>query len=220
MNAENKIRELVERLISEGDAVLASKWQPGGNWLNGPPSYVEIEIFEQWRSRCRLLLSLLGPHGKPWEPVLEPMVENELGSAMSTQGALKAIRQSLDEGLLVRFEDLVLAEAFSDLYEQADYLFLQGYLLAAGVIARAVLEERLRRLCAAHQCVPTRDRPTLGDYNTALYKHNSYDKITYKHVDSIAVVGNDAAHNKPDLKPEDVRRLLDGVQSFLIRFST
>ena len=152
MNAEGKIRDFIERLIAEGDAVLASKWQPSGNWISGPPSYVEIEIFQQWRSRCRLLLSMLGPHGKPWEPMLEPMVENGLGMAMSTQGSLKAIRQSLAEGLLVRFEDLVLAKAFSDLYEQADYLFRQGYFLAAAVIARAVLEERLPRLCATHQC--------------------------------------------------------------------
>ena len=220
MNAEGKLREFVERLISEGEAVLASKWQPTGNWVSGPPSYVEIQLFQQWRSRCRLLLSLLGPHAKPWEPVLEPMIENKLGSAMSTQGALKAILQSLDEGLLVRFEDLILAEAFSDLYDQADYLFQQGFILAAGVLARAVLEERLRRLCAAHQCSPTRDRPTLNDYNTALYKNNTYDKITYKHVDAIVAIGNDAAHNKPDLKTEDVRRLLDGVQNFLTRFST
>ena len=75
-------------------------------------------------------------------------------------------------------------------------------------------------MCAQSQCSPTRDRPTLGDFNTALYKHNTYDKTTFKHVDALAAVGNDAAHNKPDLKSEDVRRLLDGLQNFLIRFST
>jgi hypothetical protein len=220
VNAEAKLREFVVKLISEGHAVLASEWQQSGNWLGGPPVHVELEIFQQWRSRCRLLLSLLGPHAKPWQPVLEPMVENNLGAAKSTQGALKAILQSLDEGLLVRFEDLVLANAFSDLYDQADYLFEQGYILAAGVIARAVLEERLRRLCAAHECSPDRDRPTISDYNTALYKCNTYDKITYKHVDSLAAIGNDASHNKPDLQPTDVRRLLDGLHTFLTRFST
>jgi hypothetical protein len=182
-------------------------------------SYVELEIFEQWRSRCRLLLSMLGPLSVPWEPVLGPSVENGLSAAMSTQGALKGIRQSLHEGLIVRFEDLVLAEAFSDLYHQADYLFLQGYFLAGAVILRAVLEERLRRLCTAHQCPPARDRPTLGDFNTELYKRGVYDKITFKLVDALAAIGNDAAHNDPNLKKEDVRRLLDGVQDFLRRFS-
>jgi hypothetical protein len=151
--------------------------------------------------------------------VLAPSVENDLSAAIGTQGALKGIRQSLQEGLIVRFEDLVLAETFSDLCEQADYLFQQGYFLAAAVIARAVLEERLRRLCTAHECLPDRERPTLGDFNTELYKRTIYDKITFKHVDALAAIGNNAAHNNPDLEKQDVRRLLDGLQGFLGRFS-
>jgi hypothetical protein len=63
MSAETKLQDFVERLIAEGDAVLASKWQPGGNWLSGPPTYVELEKFQQWRGRCRLLLSMLGSLG-------------------------------------------------------------------------------------------------------------------------------------------------------------
>lgn len=128
--------------------------------------------------------------------------------------------KSLEEGLLIRFEDLVLAEAFSDLSEQAEYLFSQGYFLASGVITRAILEERLRRLCVNHDCTPDRERPTLSDLNTALYKKTVYDKITFKHVDALGAVGNHAAHNNPDLNKEDVRRMIDGVQAFLLRFST
>ncbi len=220
MSAAQKIVTFVEALVAEGDAVLASKWQPSGNWIGGPPTYVEVQKFQKWRSRCRLLLSLLGQHAKPWQPVLEPMVENDLSSALATQGALEAIRQSLQEGLLIRFEELVLADAFSDLQEQAEYLLEQGFILAAGVVARAVLEERLRRLCSTNECAPTRERPTLSDYNTALYKNNIYDKITHKHVDALAAIGNEAAHNKAELRSDDIRRLLDGVQGLLVRFAT
>ncbi len=46
-----------------------------------------------------------------------------------------------------------------------------------------------------------------------------YDKIMFKNVDSMAAIGNDAAHNNPDLKKEDVERLLRDLNSFLQRFS-
>jgi hypothetical protein len=216
VKTESKIKDFVERLITEGDAVLATQFKSNKHPY---PLFVNLELFEQWRSRCRLLVSMLGSIAEPWRLTIGKESNNLLTHAMSTQGAVKGIKQSLDEGLLIRFEDIVLAEAFSDLFEQADYLFSKGYFLASGVIARAILEERLRRMCVANNCVPQKERPTLGDFNTELYKNNSYDKITFKHVDALAAIGNDAAHNDPGLKKEDVRRLLDDLQSFLQRYA-
>jgi hypothetical protein len=143
MSAEAKVREFVGRLITEGEAVLASKWEPAGDWISGRPSYVELEIFQQWRSRCRLLLSMLGSLAKPWEPVLGRSAKNDLSVATSTQGALKGIRRSLQEGLLIHFEDLVLAEAFSDLYHVL-------------VLSQGTLTPFATRPCWAHTIASTR----------------------------------------------------------------
>jgi hypothetical protein len=215
VNAETKITEFAERLVTEGDAVLATKFLT----RRGTP-YVDPELFAQWRGRCALLLSMLGSVGEPWRQVLATESANTFGCAKSTRGAVKGIKQSLAEGLLVRFKDIVLAEVFSDISEQASYLFSQGYFLASAVIARAVLEERLRRLCAVNNCLPSRERAMINDLNQELYKEAIYDKITFKQVDALAAVGNHAAHNQPpDLKEEDVRRLLDGLQDFLQRFA-
>ncbi len=103
--------------------------------------------------------------------------------------------------------------------DQAEYLFNQGYILASGVISRAVLEERLKKLCDQNNCQPAKQRPTIIDYNTNLYKDQVYDKIIFKNVDSMAAIGNDVAHNKPNVKKEDVERLLHDLNSFLQRFS-
>ncbi len=72
-----------------------------------------------------------------------------------------------------------------------------------------------------NNCQPTKQRPTINDYNTILYKAKVDDKIMFKNVDSMAAIGNDAAHNNPDLKKEDVEseRLLRDLNSFLQRFS-
>ena len=170
MVALDKVSDLVEALIEEGEDVLGTKWQPSGRWVSGPPTYVDLEAFKKWRASCRLLVSLMGDFGTPWQDIFMPDVPNGLANASTTLGTLKAIKEALSNGYLVRFEELVLAEAFSDLTEQAEYLFEQGYFLAAGVILRAILEERLRKLCERTGCTPAKPRPTISDLNQSLYK--------------------------------------------------
>lgn len=219
MLALEKISSLVDSLVSEGEHVLTTQWQPGGRWATGPPTYVDLEAFKKWRASCRLLVSVMGSLAVPWEDLLTSDVQNGWAHAATTLGTLKAIKEALSSGLLVNFEDLVFAEAFSDLIEQAEYLFDQGYFLAAGVILRAVLEERLRKLCERNTCSPEKNRPTIADFNLALYKANAYDKVTFKHVDAMAATGNDAAHNNPDIRAEDVERFLRDLLAFLRRFA-
>ena len=48
---------------------------------------------------------------------------NNVENALSVLGSLKSIKENLDDGFLIRFEDIVYAEAFSDLVERAEYLF-------------------------------------------------------------------------------------------------
>jgi hypothetical protein len=220
MVALEKVSELVEALIKEGEDVLATKWQPSGRWATGPPTYVDLEAFKKWRASCRLLVSLMGDLGTPWHDIFMSDVPNGLSNASTTLGTLKAMNEALSNGYLVRFEELVLAEAFSDITEQAEYLLDQGYFLAAGVILRAVLEERLRKLCERTGCTPEKPRATISDLNQALYKAKAYDKIVYKHVDAMTATGNDAAHNASELKKDDVARLLNDVKDFLRRFAS
>lgn len=94
-------------------------------------------------------------------PAANDSYSDDIGYAVSLLSNLQSLHEAIIGGHLARFEDLVFAEAFADLLEQADYLFDQGYTLAAGVIARAVLEERLNRMCNANSCVPSKPRPII-----------------------------------------------------------
>ncbi|MBB3208601.1 hypothetical protein FHS27_004433 [Rhodopirellula rubra] len=219
MSARERIHDLVRNLIDEGDRVLGTEWKQSGNWVGGAPRFVDLAQFKKWRASCALLVELMGDLADPWREVLARDSPNNIETAIGMQGTLKAIDEALDNDLLVRFEDLVFAEAFSDLVEQAEYLFGQGYVLASGVILRAVLEERLLQMCDRGGCLPTKKRPTIADYNTELYKAKVYDKITMKHVDSMAAIGNDAAHNNPDLQKDDVGRFRHDLISFLQKFA-
>ena len=219
MDAHQKVEQLLDRLIAEGEVVLKAKWQPGGNWVTGPPTYVDLAVFTKWRARCKLLISLLGKVGKPWEAELNAAWANTIEHAIKTQGTLEAIKLSAAEGMLLELQDLILADAFANLVEQAEYLLDQGYFRASGVILRAVLEERLRRLVDHHILTFSKSKPTLNDYNTGLYKASVYDKITFKDVDAIAAIGNEAAHNSSSLSLADVSRMREGVIRILQRFS-
>ena len=219
MKTQEEIEQLLADLLTEGEAVLKTKWQPRGNWVSGPPSYVDLASFSTWRARCKLLASLLGRAVKCWESELTAGWPNKLENAISTQSTLSAVKSAVTAGLLLEMEDLILAGAFANLVEQGDYLLQQGYYLASGVVLRAVLEERLRRLVDSNGVVLSKPRPTLNDYNTELYKASVYDKITFKEVELLTAIGNKAAHNEPGLSANEVSTMRDGLVKFLEKFS-
>lgn len=222
MKTNEKITSLVEKLIQNGEELCKNPWANNQYKSIGVVThFVDLERFNQWLGSFHLLLSLLGQLGNPWHDIYESSKKgNRLENALAILGSLKSIKESLNDGLLISFKDIIYAEAFSDLIEQAEYLYEQGYFLPSGVLLRAVLEERLKKLCESKGCYPEKNRPTINDYNQNLYAADIYDKITFKHVDSLAAIGNAAAHNDPQLKKQEVERFLRDLPAFLVRFST
>lgn len=217
MKPDERIRALLERLLADGEAVIATRYAVGG-YIAPQPSRVSLREFAEWRASGRLLVSLLGDYGAPWQATLLKDEENTISAALMTQGTFQSIKHALDEGLLVRYDDLVFAEAFAHLLDQAEYLLDQGFSIASGVLLRAVLEERLNRLCSRNGVTVSKPRPTINDYNAALYKAQVYDKVTLKHVESMAAIGNEAAHATGAVSKTDIERLRRDVSEFLQRF--
>jgi len=222
MKDRERIDRLVDKLIRNGEELCKNPWADKQYERHGIVThYVNLEEFKKLIGSFHLLLSLLGHFGKPWQDIYEESKKgNRVENAMSVVGSLKSIKENLDDGLLIDFEDIVYAEAFSNLMDQAEYLYEQGYFLASGVILRAVLEERLKKLCEQKECLPEKARPTMADYNQNLYAEKVYDKITFKHVDTMAAIGNAAAHNDEQLDRQEVGRFLRDLPHFLSRFTT
>jgi hypothetical protein len=219
MKSQEQILKLVTKLLAEGEAVLSTEWEKSGNYLTGAPRYVDLQQFKKWQSSCKLLMAMLGEFAAPWASTLNENSTNQMSNAISMQGSLESLHDAINNNLLVSFEDLVFAEAFSDLMEQANYLFDQNYFLASGVILRAVLEERLSRMCVRNNCFPAKGKPTIADYNSELYRAKIYDKITMKLIESMAAIGNDAAHNKNGLDKSDIERLKHELTAFMQKYS-
>lgn len=212
------IASFAQKLIEDGNALLGTQFERKTSSFTRD-KFVDLQTYHQWCASCRLLVQQLGPFAEPFRDVLtEQKKHNNTTAVKSKLGALESVLESVEHGRLAAFEDIVFAEAFANLIEQGEYLLEKDYHLAAGVIFRAVLEERLRRLCDVHGEIPTKARSTVADYNQSLYKATVYDKIVMKHVDAMAAVGNAAAHGTDDFDPAHVVQLHTNLVSFLARF--
>lgn len=218
----DKLLDLLNELVRTGRILLedAVPQEPDGQLIFGPE---ERRRARRWASDLILLKTLGGDLVSPWAANLSYVADKVYAADLEFPlAAVESIRAAINKGRLIRFQDLVIAEMFVDLLEQAEYLFSQGYFLATGVMCRAVLEEKLRNLCERNNCIPAMPRPTIEAYNQALYKASPpvYDATVMKHVSAMASVGNHAAHNKPDLRSDTVERLSRDLRKFLADFST
>jgi hypothetical protein len=215
------IKKICSDCIVEGESLLKTKWSNssmGDFHVVNPTQYVDLEKFSKWKTDCNVLINMLGDLSSPWDEIFKGDKNNLLVNAVSMNGGLKSIMNSLEKGYLIKIEDLVFAEAFSNLIEQSEYLYNQNYFLAAGVIARAVLEEKLRNICKSQNITFSKPLPTLSDFNNELYKVRFYDKIELKNIDFLISVGNSAAHNQPITK-EGVKSLIDGINRILLKYN-
>jgi hypothetical protein len=214
------IKKICGECILEGETLLNTKWEDrylGTFEIANPKSYVDLEGFKKWKSNCNVLINLLGDLANPWNELFKGEKGNTLINTKSMLGGLKSISDTIDKGYLIKIEDLIFAEAFSNLIDQADYLYEQNYFLAAGVISRAVLEEKLRNICDSRSLQITKQRPTLADFNNELYKDKFYDKIEFKNIDLLGAIGNNAAHNQTFTK-EEIDKLIEGVKQLLLKY--
>ena len=208
-----------ERLIAEGHSVLGTEFDassPAFSYPMGRPRGVEITPFAKWQAGCTNLIRVLGDAGESWADNFTKK-KNAPATVKRMIGTLEAIKESLEHNLLLTVEDLIRAESFNGLLEQAEYLLNGGYFLAAGVLGRAVLEEHLRSLCDVKSCSPAKAKPTLNDFKDTLYKAKHINITQMKHVESLGAIGNNAAHNKPELTNDDVTRLIRDVRDFLAK---
>jgi hypothetical protein len=214
MRASKELTEFVDDLCREAATVYATIQRNdfGGRWVDHGKLMGLV-------AGCRLLVEKLGPMGKTWYAMLKEPPDSNLEHFERINSTLVTIAKALKTGRLATVEEVVSAEVLGDLLEHAEELLKAKYNLAAAIILRAVLEERLRKLCASNNCLPTAQRPTIENFKQSLYAAQVIDKIVVKDIDWMAGVGNAAAHHLPEYKDEDVPQLYQRVTTFLTRFS-
>jgi hypothetical protein len=185
---------------------------------DGINSDFEIRITAQARAKGKLLLRKLGSFGDVWMDAFEPG-QNEYCDIRNMLGCAIEIADAITKDRLSTIEESVSADVLGDLVEHAEVLMEQSFHLAAAVVLRAVLEERLRKLCASHGLAVTATRPTMENYKQALATGGIVNKIVAKKIDWMAGVGNAAAHNLPTFNSNDVPDLYKSTLDFLEKFT-
>jgi hypothetical protein len=96
---KQKILALVNALISEGEALVATQKPNQSPW----PDRVDIQLWSRFRSNCRHLLQILGDKAEPWRSEFNP-TENFVGEAKIMLGAVQSIKDAINHDLLVTIE--------------------------------------------------------------------------------------------------------------------
>lgn len=210
---KEKYLAICQELINEAEPVIKSQFRTR---TVTSPLYVDTLLLNRWWGKIKGFIHILGPIAKPWKEDFKSNPErNSLSFVLSKKGVLESIYYAIENDQITSIYQMLRAETLSDLYEQAEHLFKNGFFLASGVICRAVLEEHLRTICINLSCLPDKDKPTLNDFNQSLYKIEFYSKTKMKHIETLATIGNNAAHNRPELTKDDVKKILQDLPELI-----
>lgn len=137
-------------------------------------------------------------------------------------GVLRSLRHDYSNDFLDSFNEMIDADIFTDILEQAEYLLSQSYFRASAVVAGVALESHLRKLAEKNQIPITSDD---GKYvkadslNGNLLKNQIIDKTMNKSITGWLGLRNDAAH--PDPKQIDegmIKLMIDGIKLFIEKY--
>lgn len=210
------MRDRLEEVINEIDAVDRTKKKTEFG------SHPDPEIYVRWLAGARTVVQALanGSHyEREFEKIESASTLSRLHNLPPFRGLLRSLLDDVDAGRLRNLKNLVRAEVFVGFLEQAEYLLSEGFHLPAAVLAGAVLEDHLRKLCDKHK-IARPPKPKLETMNVELCKAGAYNSLKQKQVTAWAAVRNNAAHGKPEqFTAADVKSLINDVLRFIDEFA-
>lgn len=214
-----KKTELVEARFNElflkGNQVLATRRAPPQFVVSD--DYVDSALSQEWAtSAAQFLGSLFGRDSEYYERFQKAWQHpGYISDVTRGLAVLKAAWNDYSKGYLTELRTLVRAEVFDDILEQGQHLFDQGYHQPAAVLAGAVLEDALRKICD-RSGISLSAKPKLDGMNAELLKKGVYNTLVQKRVTMLADIRNKAAHGQwTQFSSADVEGMLRQVRDFV-----
>lgn len=212
VDEKSRILERADRLLGEGQDVLATKTHSDGL------DFVDDNRLREWALKVQTLVRKVEPDNGHY---LRSLTEDDFGhfgtnynQTMAYVAALRAFRDDIEHDMFVRAEDLVAADVFEDLLSQAEHLLSASYLQPAASLAGAVLERELRVL-AARRGLRKKD-DALASLNRKLVSARAYNAVKSKKIEAWTKIRNFADHGEFDkLDAAEVEEMINGVRDFL-----
>jgi len=214
-----QIASRIRALIEDGNAVAGlERLSPGGvdkyihdkekvrlqAWLSNVLNIVEA-TFSATSPQYRHLRELMpkGPYHVEHAYEVYPIV-----------GLLSGVLGDLEGGFLRDQEQLIAADVFASVLEQAAELNRHAYKDPSAVLMRVVLEDALRRLARKNGLDPLQKAAKLND---ELKQLSVYAQPQWRLILAWLDIGNAAAHGKfQEYSSEDVANAIQGVEQFLL----
>lgn len=174
------------------------------------PSSVTDAQHREIYVRLRAAIFRLAPKDSEYEQQAQSIDKynkmNTKDRSVELLGIAKSLRRDFHGGVIsASFAALVRAELFEDFLEMCDHLLSAGYKDPAAVVAGAVLEEHLRRLCMLNG-ISTQDNGKArkaDSLNSDLAGKTIYSKLDQKSVTAWLDLRNKAAHGHLLITPRN-----------------
>ena len=215
MTSDEKVIQRLQELIDRGLEIEKTKKRPPPNCI-GFDSTVDSQPANQWHASARNILGKAFGKDSEHYALFQGCFKKGITYSPVHRGIgiLQAAKEDLELGYLRDLRVLVASEVFSDFLEQASALLDAGYSEPAAVVAGAVLEDNLRKLCAQNE-IELPEKPKLDFMNAQLAKASIYNKLTQKRLTAIADIRNSAAHGKWDeFTEDDVEDMIKWIVAF------
>ena len=218
MKIDERIHNRTVTLIGKGSTVLSTHRLNSPGVIGFPT--LDPQEYSNWRTQSlSFLTDLLGPD-HVYTSNFRTTTERGGYTSVTRKGIgiLQAVLEDIEQGFIETIRQLITAEVFSDLFDQAAHLLENGYRVPATSLAGALLENGLRSI-ANSKGVQVRTGDNLQSLNQKLAERGIYTRLTQKKVSVWTDIRNAADHGQFDqIEEQDTDELIKGAQSLLSDF--
>jgi len=176
--------------------------------------------FHEWQANWATLLGQIVPQTHPKSDDIKQLSSSGVRQFEKMLAILRAVKSDYESGFLNDLPVLIRAEVSGNYMAQAEALLAESYHVPAAVLAGAVLEDALRKLCDEKGIATTKpsgERRGINAMNDDLATRGQvYNAAKAHEIRAWADIRNDCAHgDAAKVKPEDVRRMIQGLRAFV-----
>ena len=206
MNALNRTRERLARILSRGELLLASLRQ----------SECDEATLLAWRLNAVTVVAHIVSDKHHYRRELGRIAAERLAaparSLELTLGVLRGLRDDLESGALSDVRGQLRGELMIDLLDRAEDHYERGYIEAAAILLVTILDAQLRALSQLNDISTAR---ALDVMSAQLCKAGVYDAAMHHNVQRWSDYGQRLIQRACEAQRAEVAELLDGVARFL-----
>ena len=155
----------------------------------------------------------LGARGGSIDSVARELRFKEYGSLV------RALALDLEAGMLIRVEQLIAADLFDGLLDQAEHLLGAGHHIPAAALGRVALDESLRQLAKLHLPADEQSGKVSQLIIALRTKADVYAKSKGDHIQGWMKTGDSAVHADMEDPPQaEVQGMLEDVREFVAEY--